>query len=261
MKISIYNFQKGRYFKAPNKRLVLVFPVIVLLIISSCSKNSCVKSSGEIVEEERLIEEFTKLTIEDLFTVYYKHDSINRVVISAGKNLIDQIITEVSDSNLLIENINRCNWMRSLKVRPEITVYAKKINTVLMNGESDFISIDTITTEVFTYEVWSGVSSTELLLDCSQLNFSLNATTGDYNISGRAGVEYIYSVGNSYVYASNLMSAFSFISSNSTGDIYVNSSQKIEVHLLNSGDIFYSGCPSVALIIEQLSTGSLIHLD
>ncbi len=258
----IYLFSVIRLLKQKKIGRYLSLSAIsaLLILTASCRKNSCFLSKGDMVQEERILEGFKQLTVEDLFTVYYKHDSINKVVVKSGANLIDGILTNVTDSSLVIENTNKCNWMRSFKNRPEVTVYSNNLEKLVMNGESDFISLDTIKTKEFTYEVWAGISTAKVLLNCDCLNLSLNATTGDYNFSGRAGVEYIYSVGNSFVDASNLMSGYSFISSNSTGDIFVSSSKRIDAHLLNSGDIFYYGCPLYVTIVEQISTGSLYHL-
>ena len=252
--------------KVPNHKVLfkympyrIIVTVILLFSFSSCENNTCLMSSGEKQLENREIGGFKKLIIEDVFTVYYKYDTISRIEVYAGFNLLTGIKTTIIDSSLTIENTNKCNWTRSLKVRPEITIFSPTLDCVIMNGESDFITTDTLKSNDLTYEVWAGISTANLLLDCEVLKFKLNGVTGDYTLNGSAGVAYIFSIGNGHIHGTELNTGYSFINNSSTGDIKVNVSKEIEVHLLNTGNIYYFGNPYSIVVLEQQSTGSLIY--
>ncbi len=67
--------------------LVLLFTGI--LSIPSCKKENrcdCIKRTGPIVKETRVLAEFTRVEAEDNLNVFITQDTVQEVVIEAGEN-------------------------------------------------------------------------------------------------------------------------------------------------------------------------------
>ena len=91
--------------------LVLVF---LVLFISCNSENAedCFQTSGETVEVEYQLEEFTKLRAETDVIVYIKQGDEYKVTLRTGKNLLSEALVEVQDGILVLRNDTRCNLVR-----------------------------------------------------------------------------------------------------------------------------------------------------
>ena len=97
----------------------------IILSLISCRKDNtfnCFVRSGEIIKEERLVEEFSSLHIYDEFEVFFINGSVEKLTIEGGKNLIPGISTKVEDNKLTIRNEIKCDWIRSYKNRIKIHI-------------------------------------------------------------------------------------------------------------------------------------------
>ena len=93
--------------------------LLIAVTFSSCKKKNlgdCFKSTGEITEEVRETDTFSKIIVRDNIEVILSPSTTNSITVSAGKNLIDKIITETNGDTLLISNNNSCNWVRDFSV-------------------------------------------------------------------------------------------------------------------------------------------------
>src|SRR3954464_7455314 len=99
--------------KALFNRYKIIFLALVF-VISSCKKENmcdCLKSTGDIITQEREAGDFTDLSVYDNVNVILTQDSINSITIEAGKHLMSGIKTKVESGRLTIENTNTCNWV------------------------------------------------------------------------------------------------------------------------------------------------------
>src|SRR5512138_915177 len=101
---------------------ILKLPLLILigcymLCSAGCSKSGadCFTSAGEVTLEERILPDFDSLVLNDNVNLILTYDSmpIQTVAVEAGKNLLRGITTEVSNGELIIHNLNVCNWVRS----------------------------------------------------------------------------------------------------------------------------------------------------
>src|SRR3954470_838525 len=97
-----------------------IFCCFVLgMVLASCKKENlfdCFKSTGAIVTERRSIESFTETIIYDNVNVIIVQDSLTYLEVNAGENLLPLINTEIRGGKLIIENNNKCNWVRDFSV-------------------------------------------------------------------------------------------------------------------------------------------------
>ena len=83
----------------------LFYFILVITLLTSCSKGhrcDCFVSNGSEIEEIRPLNEFTELEINNVFEITLKIDTINKIKIITGKNLIKGIETVVENNRLFI---------------------------------------------------------------------------------------------------------------------------------------------------------------
>ena len=185
--------------------------ILLISILSACNKENqfdCFKSTGKIINSERQLNDFKELEIDDVFNVFIAKDTINKIIIEGGKNLLPLIITEVKDGKLYIKNNNKCNWVRSYKKELNIFLYTQSLEHIFLYGESKIMSYDTLDIEVFTIDNWSRASKIELTINCSSSHLNIHGGTGSYTLKGISGVSYIYSHGTGHVFADNLKTGY-----------------------------------------------------
>ena len=85
---------------------------ILFLLFVSCDIDKisdCFQSTGSIITTEIEVEPFTKLRFENDISLVLKQDSIQKVVIETGENLLSNIKVIVEDGVLIIQDKNSCN--------------------------------------------------------------------------------------------------------------------------------------------------------
>lgn len=118
----------------------------MILFISCNSENSwdCVQTMGDIVEEERELNEFTRLFAYDRVDVKLVQDTVHKVIIRSGKNLMSDIITKSKDGVLEIQNKNTCSIVRNSNHIPHLEVHFKNLTNLRVYNSQLFYSEDTL---------------------------------------------------------------------------------------------------------------------
>lgn len=245
-----------------NKFLPIL--IAVLLSASSCNKEGgcdCLKSTGDDTSLEQSLPDFKTIRIYDLFQVYLTEDTVNKILLKGGENILPFISYEISNDTLVLKNDNRCNWVRSYKRKIYAYISIKSLKEVILNGESDVFSIGTLHSDTLFINVWAGIASGDLALDCEAFHLNLHASTGTYHLKGNVSFNYIYSVGNSYVYADSLKTSHAYITNRSTGDCYINANTWIDALIDGTGNVYYSGSAGTILLKQLGGTGNLIYVS
>jgi hypothetical protein len=99
-----------------------------------------------------------------------------------------------------------------------------------------------------------------LVIDIDASHFSINTGSVDMNISGKSGVNYIFSNGYGPFRCSNLKTTYTYISNFSTNDCYIDVDYLLEYKIKGLGNIYYKGDP---ILVPFLVTGEgkLIHME
>lgn len=214
-----------------------------IAVLASCQKGTkCIHSMGENTKDTRYVLSFNRLRINSLMDVYWHLDTVNKVVITTGKNMLTYIKTEVSNNRLSITNENRCNWLRKYQ-RIKVDVYSPAFKYLDLYGNGDFYMTDTITVDSFMVDNWSDISKIKLMTHCQVFSYSQNAGTGDTYIDGSAAVSYLWVMGYGYVFACGLKTGYQYITHKSTGQLYVNVEKEVGARLFSSGNLYVFGHP------------------
>src|SRR5688500_16786663 len=105
----------GRRLRNQKMKFRIYIIVITLAsFISGCEeKPDCFKGTGPLTSEERPAGQVNRLELRCNADVFIHPSDENRIRVTCGANLVDKIDTELKEGNLIIRNLNRCNWVRS----------------------------------------------------------------------------------------------------------------------------------------------------
>ena len=221
--------------------ILSLFMLVALVAGCSKEKNDCLKSTGDIMREDRTVQTFKEIEVYNNVNVVITQGIFSAVTVEAGENLIDKVTTELRGDVLVIKNENKCNWVRSYK--HEITAYVttKTLERISHNGYGKISGTNTIQSDGLVISI-NGNGDVELDINANYC-FSDMHKTGDLILSGYAGTSGLWSSGNNWIRCEDLITDTTFVESRTTGDCFVNVSSKFQALLNGSGNIYYSGDP------------------
>jgi hypothetical protein len=244
-----------------EKYIKFIFFIMFFFLFSCIKENKCIcfKTTGKNIKKEILLSDFYEIQINNIFNVFITEDTINKIVIEGGKNLVPFIKVDNQSHSLSISDKNKCNWLRSYKrnLNLFISVKPSKLNSIIINGECNIFSTNTINGNELNIIVYSGIAKMDLSVDNQVTRLTVHAATGDYILKGNTTFAYIYSFGTCYIFANKLISDIVYITNKSSGNDYVYANNEIEGEIAYIGNIYYSGDPD-KIIIKQSSSGRLI---
>lgn len=176
------------------KKVSLLFPVLFgLLFISSCGTINQklnpgmkkVRGSKIVVEEERLLEDFSKVNIE-MFSVVLVQDTVNKVRLSGEDNVLPEIHFK-NENGVLSVNLTENMYMH-INHQPVIYLHFKEIDEIFSDhgrySTSGVIDVDKL-------HVQSSSGNFELILNVDTLSADLSGNgrcRGAVFASGDVGI-------------------------------------------------------------------------
>ncbi len=238
--------------------------ILILIVIGcfSCKKENlgdCFKSTGSIVEEERLLSSFTHIELNDRINLYVTYAPTQKLTVKAGKNLQKFIRTEVNGNTLSIENDNRCNWVRSFKKEIDVYLSTPNITEILYYGSGELRFQNTFITDTLLVNLWE--ASGDLYFDLEATYVELKTHTGVGTISCKGTAEELVAFvgGNGFVDAAATPAKKVLAVNESTGNMKVQATQKLEAFIRGDGNIEYIGSPTIDLL--KAGKGKLIKIE
>lgn len=240
--------------------------LLLLLIsfnLSSCKKSNlgdCFKSTGDIIEQQRKIGEFSKIILRDNVNVVFNNEQSNTIIVSAGENIIDNIITEKNGDTLDISNVNSCNWVRDFDVPITVYLSSNKLETIEYRSIGDISCSDTIFCDSIYVDVYEGAGTLNILVNSYLVHSAIRYGTADLKVSGRSNLSYVYSAGFGLIDNRELLSAQIYVANKSSNDIYLCAKSTLAATIYGIGNIYYLGDPG-NVSLDKIGSGNLIKLS
>ena len=232
------------------KQIILIINFILFtFLFTSCKKENagdCFKTSKHVTTETRNISGFKKIRIDDKFDVFVKQGQGYEVKVEAGKDLLSNIKTEVTDSILYLKNINKCNFMRNPK-NPSLKIYITlPYLRYIRNGSTGKLKFENCFIQD-SMEVRIG-NSGDVYIDVN-LKYLTTSThgNGDLYVTGKADYSTHYTNGTNYLHFENLVIKNQLVLSSYTiGDCYVNAPENgyASFEIWEAGNVYYTGNPA-----------------
>lgn len=246
-----------------KKSAVFFFLVALLITFASCKKDffTGIKSTGSNVIITRPVDgNFTTININDDVDLVLTQGDTYSIQLEGGENLLPGIETSISDSALTISNTNRYNWLRTYDKK--IMAYVTLPHLIYLNYEatSTVSNKDTIREDSLFVTSQGGSGYIKLVVDIGSSHFAINHGSVDMDISGKSGVNFIFSNGYGPFNCLNLKSNYLFMRNSSSNDCYVYVTHHFEYEIMGLGNIYYRGNP-LEISGTITSDGKLIKYD
>jgi hypothetical protein len=238
---------------------IISFLPLVLITMSGCSKSGvCISNSGTIIREERRVGDFDSIAVYNFVNIILTQDSVNKVVVEAGQNIISGITTDVSDHLLTIDNTLKCNWLRSYSKPINVYISVKSLQKIYYLGSGNITSTNTLTSSLLKLDIWGGCGSINLGMNVPQGIFALQLGTTDITLHGNCSYCSIYQGDYGTFQCKDLRTGECRIISKGSNDCYINVSHFLFATINAIGNIYYTGQPD-SLEVQITGSGQLIH--
>ena len=238
--------------------LIASFILLSLVCCKKVENRSCIKSVG--AEKIKVIDLpfFNKLQLYERIKFELVQDSVNKVILKGGENLLNKIDVKISEDTLIINNNNKCNFLRNYIKIVTAEVHFKELNQLRYFGTELLTNKGVLNLPWFNLSIESSSGSVNLNLNSSVI-YASSGNYGDFNIAGKTNIAFIYNNSNGYCNTYNLLVKDSIkVSSRTMGIMKINADNTLlNAEILNGGNIFYKGNPS-SILLKKTGKGELI---
>lgn len=230
--------------------------LVLGLVVFSCKKpenRTCFKLLGSETTREIPLASFDQLDLREHVEYVLIQDSLDKVVLKGGKNLLNLIEVTVENSLLKIENKNRCGFLRNAKKVVVAEIHFTSLINIRFVGTEPLRSQGTIHTDYFTFYSRDGAGDVILDLNALEVNAEANHGWCNFTLTGVAQKARICAKSNSYCDVSGLTVTDSlYVASETVGDIIVNANNLVLYgYITESGNILYRGNPlGIAVLLN-----------
>ena len=238
---------------------------ILLLLIASmlitCKKENlcdCFKGTGKQVSEERNLNAFNQIYLQDEIEVHLTEGSEYKVKVEAGKQVIKLVKTIVKDGVLTISDENKCDFTRSYKREVIVYVTLPKIRKLVNDGLGDVYMDTQFNCDTLNYYM-SNSGNMHLNLNANIVYGGMHGN-GDVYMKGIVNESSVFAGGQGYFYGFEAVAQKVILTLNTSGrmEVNVNSLMKIDMYERSTGDIYYKGYPSTIWKATFAGKGKLI---
>lgn len=235
--------------------------IISILLFPGCEKIcDCAKSTGEIQSEIRYPASFNRIELNNNIDLIVHIDSIPKIKITAGKNLISEIETTIDNGTLKISNKNNCNWVRDFNPKIVAEIWTPSLNALwIEDATGDIYFEDSLDCNPFVFDSFSSTGVFHFKLKGEEARLNINTGSADINATGKVTNFYLYGAGYGKLDCVNLQSDFVFVTNKGTNNFYVDAQQLLEASIFGVGNIYYKGSPA-SIVKKEFSKGKLISL-
>lgn len=228
------------------------------LFLFSCKKpenRTCFKLLGSETTMEIPLASFERLDLREHVEYVLIQDSLDKVVLKGGKNLLNLIEVKSESGLLTIENKNRCGFLRNAKKVVVAEIHFTRLVNIRFIGTEPLTNLGTINTDYFTFYSRDGAGDVILNLNAIEINAEANHGWCNFTLTGTAQKARICAKSNSYCDVTGLAVSDSlYVASETVGDIKINANNLIiHGYITESGNILYTGTP---LGIDVLLNGT-----
>jgi len=254
-----------------TKIFALIVSVIIMLAFTGCINDPMIIGNGEITEETRTLPDFTRVTSSGSYNIYWEHSDSTEVKIICESNILPYIETAVYSDHLDIRTAFHVRLSTTKRI--DVIVRCPRISKIELSGSGN-IETDTVRDEKLELiisgsgniystfygddykSVISGSGNMDIYAECKTTETDISGS-GKIMIAGYAdyGTFNISGSGTIKAYDFFLKEANVNISGSGTG--YINASEKLDVVISGTGDIYYIGDPEIDY--SDFGPGNLIN--
>ncbi len=234
----------------------------VLIISFACKKaenRTCFKFNGEEKIREVAVGEFSRLRLNSQLNYVLIQDSLNKLVIKGGENVIQLVEWKNSNGLLELTNNNRCKFLRDGKKVITVEIHCKTVSNIHYEGTESLTNEGVFNSDYFVLLIRDGAGPVNLNLKSIIINADVSHGWGDYTFSGTTQVASISCRSNGFCNTYGLTVTDSiYVSSDTSADMKINANGlNVYGFLKGNGSVFYKGTP-LTMKINDVGNGSIL---
>lgn len=233
------------------KKLSIILSVVFFsTFLSSCYFPGSIKGNGNVVEETRDVEEFSKISVSRGMNVYISQGTTNKVLVKADENLLKVIDTYVDHGTLKVTALKGIRNATSNKVYVTVT----DINYIKSTSGSNVFTEDSLRVENLEIKSTAG-SNVHLTLLAENLNISAAAGSNIF-LEGTAKSVSIKASSGANIKAGDLQTETCDAKVSSGANIWLKVKNGFKAKASSGGNIWYAGEPN-PIEVEKSSGGNV----
>lgn len=242
------------------KLLLTVTAVSCALL--SCRKPEnrlCFKSNGEEKTIEHFTGDFNRLKLYPHLAYVLVQDSLNKIEVTGGSNLVNHVKFSLANGLLEISNANKCSFLRKSQALV-VTIHCTNVFNIHYEGTEYLKSTGTIHSDYFVLQVRDGAGPVTLALDSKVIDADISHGWGDYTLTGITEVARISARSNGFCDTYGLEVTDSlYVASETPGTVKVRADGiPMFGYSKGSGDIWYIGVP-VSVNVVLTGKGKVLN--
>jgi phage shock protein PspC (stress-responsive transcriptional regulator) len=233
--------------------LFVLFAVVSAGIISQAVL--CVNGNGNIVNETRELEGFSKIELGGSGTMIITQGEEYSVVVETDENILEHVDTRLRGSTLTIETIG----FGCIRPSKEISIFVTlpSLEEIEVAGSGRIIGTNTLSGEELSLTI-AGSGDINLELNVTELETEI-AGSGEARYRGVADLHEITVAGSGDIVAFELETRETIIDIAGSGDAELFANEQLEISIAGSGDITYTGSPHVVQSVA--GSGDIKQVD
>ncbi|MBK9176954.1 MAG: DUF2807 domain-containing protein [Flavobacteriales bacterium] len=221
---------------------------LLLIALAGCQReqwDDCITSTGPVSVDERAVGAFTAIDLSDRIDLVLEDRAPGTIAVEAGRNLLDQVTTEVKDGTLRIRSAMTCNWVRSFKPRITVHVPVEDICRLTVRGTGDIACTDSIRCDYFLLEQWGAEGRAQLLLRTARSDIAMHTGAGSITLHGSTGLLEVFSGIMAPIDARGVVASTVNVNNGGVADIRCFTNGTLNVRIDDVGDVYYGGSPDI----------------
>lgn len=241
-----------------------IYSVLILISAACSSENAgdCFQTSGTAVQQEVDVMPFNRVLVNEGIEMIISEGAVHQVMITTGKNLLNEIQVQVVDNELILSNNNGCNFFRNYHPA-KIYVTAPDITEIRSSTPFDIRSEGVLTwpqlhilSEDYSGD-YANTGDFYLTINNNAFEITFNNLSNCFISGATNSLEIGFFAGNSRFEGADLLAAQVSVFHRSTNDIIVNPTDVLEGDIYSTGDIIAVQEPPVVNVTEHYQ-GTLI---
>jgi len=236
-----------------TKILIAFLSVTQLVIGQFWHSKEKLYGNGQITTQERKMATYDKITVTGPFEVQIMDGNATTIQLTADENLLQAIDTYVKSGKLVI------------RTHPDFDI--KEYTKLLVKVPASYLSRISLTGSGKIYNqnpfdwnniklVLTGSGNMDFQVDNHHTEVSLTGS-GNITMSGKTDELEISVTGSGNIDAKRLLALYGKVSITGSGDAFVQVSERLNIKIFGSGDVYYYGEPQ-NLKTKSFGTGESI---
>jgi hypothetical protein len=228
----------------------------------SCKKaedRTCLKGAGEESVKEVIVPSFDRLDLGPHLKYVLVQDTVEKLVLRGGFNLLNHVETSVSEGLLTISNGNKCNFLRNYKKEIEVEIHFQDIKNVHFEGTKELKCSNTLILNDLSFTIRDGAGRVNLDVNANSLQMLVTHGWGNFDINGNVNFMKLEVRSNGFGNTEGMTVVDSiYVLQSSAENVSINSNNTLlRAEIGGSGDVLYKGTPT-QIDLNNYGTGELV---